>query len=130
MIRTDDLRRHGLIGAYGYGDDDSAKYSRRRGPQNTGGSAKSTPSHELRSLDIQTASSNIQLNPNNLVAVEASSGVKAADWDQESQTSQSRIIRHTRTWGVDFVSQDSDPQVSPVPAWTQDTWGIRSDQAS
>lgn len=130
MIRTDDLRRHGLIGVYGYGDDESAKSSTRRGPRNTVGSAKSTTSTGLRKLEVQTAARNTQLNPNNLVGVEASSGVKAADWDRESQTSQSRIIKQTRTWGVDFVSQDSNPEVSPVLAWTQDTWGKSSDQAS
>ncbi|KAF6241499.1 hypothetical protein HO173_000209 [Letharia columbiana] len=130
MIRTDDLRRHGLIGTYGYGDDESAKVSSRRGPPNTVGSAKSTTSHELRSLDVETAARSAQLNPNNLVAVEASSGVKAADWDQESQTSQSRIIKQTRTWGVDFESQDSNPEGLPVPAWTQGTWGKSSYRAS
>lgn len=119
MFRTDDFRRHGLIGAYGYGDDESAKASGRRGPQKE--SAKSTTSHGLRRLDVQTTSASTQLNPDNVAAVEAGSGVKAADWDQESQTSQSRIIKQTRTWAVDFESQDPNPAVSPVPAWTHDT---------
>ena len=120
MIRTDDLRRHGLIGAYGYGNDGSAKSSTRRDPQNTVEPAKSTTSHEPRALDFQTTGANTQLNSNNLSAVEASSGVKATDWDQESQTSQSRIIKQTRTWAVDFESQDSNPEVS-VPAWAHHT---------
>ena len=116
MIRTDDIRRHGLIGAYGYGDEGSAKLSSRRGPQNNVESAKSTIPHGLRRLDVQTTSGNTHLNPDNVAAVEAGSDVKAANWDQESQTSQSRIIKQTRTWAVDFESQDSNLEVSPLPA--------------
>lgn len=128
MIRIDDLRRHGLIGAYGYGDDGSAKSSTRRDPQNTVEPAKSTTSHESRTFDFRTTGANTRLNSNNLSAVEASSGVKVTDWDQESQTSQSRIIKQTRTWAVDFESQDSNPGVSG-PALTHHTWGNTSDQA-
>lgn len=127
MIRTDDLRRHGLIGTYGYGHDNSANFSGKRGPQNAVDSAKSTNSHELRGLDVQTSAGNTQPNLNNLAFFESSRGVHHADWDQESQTSHSRIIKQTKTWGVDIESPDSNPEISPVSASTQKPGSESSD---
>ena len=128
MIRSDDLRRHGLVGAHGYGNDESAKLSSRRVPKNAVDSEKSTNSHELRSLDFQTAKANTQLYENNPVFAEASRDIRTADWDHESQTSQSRIIKQTRTWDVDIESQDYDPQTSTVSASTLKPSGKSSDQ--
>ena len=128
MIRTDDLRRHGLVGSHGYGNDGSERFSGRCGPKNAVDSKKSTNSHELGGLDVQTEAPNTQVYHNNRVFAEASRNVRTADWDHESQTSQSRIIKQTRTWDVDIESQDYDPEISTASASTLKPNGKSSDQ--
>ena len=128
MIRTDDLRRHGLVGTHGYGNDESAKFFSKRGSKIAVDSEKSTNSHELRGLDVRTAAPNSQLCHNNPVFVEASRDVRTADWDHESQTSQSRLVKQTRTWDVDREPKDYDPKTSTVSAWTLKPTGKSSDQ--
>ena len=128
MIRTDDLRRHGLVGAHRYGNDESERFSSRCGPKNAVDSKKSTNSHELGASDVQTQAPNTQVYHNNRAFAEASRDVRIADWDHESQTSQSRIIKQTRTWDVDIESQDYDPVISTVSASTLKPNGKSSDQ--
>ena len=129
MIRTDDLRRRGLVGAHGYGNHESERFSSRRGLKNAVDSKKSTNSHEFDGLDIQTEAPSTQVHYNNRAFAEASRDVRTADWDHESQTSQSRIIKQTRTWDVDIESQDYDPVTSTVSASTLKPNGMTSDQA-
>lgn len=95
MIRSDDLRRRGMKFPYGYGSGKSAG-STTQGPSQTP-SRIAKPletSHELRA--IPTAASMGFGHHANATTVTATRD----DWDDGSETSQSKIIRQTTTWTV------------------------------
>ena len=52
IIRSNNLRRYGLIEVYGYKDNESAKFSNRYGLKNATYLGQSTNSYKLRGLDV------------------------------------------------------------------------------
>lgn len=95
MIRSDDLRRRGAKWPYGYGSWKSAGST-------TQGSSK-TPSRLAKSSvaphELGEVSSTRHL-PLGHHANATTSTAARDDWDDGSETSQSKIIRQTTTWAV------------------------------
>ena len=100
MIRTDDLRRRDITGAYAYGQSKSRSGSgfdklsniSSRFTKRAGGDA--SKSKKLSSVDGVTA-----VGENAITVTAATGGNNTLnDWDVESQKNSSRIIKQTTSW--------------------------------
>lgn len=97
MIRSDDLRRRGMKLPYGSGSGKSAGSTMLGSGKAPSRIAKSPDvSHELGQVSPNTGSFNFghQANSTTITAT------MRDDWDDGSDTSQSKIIRQTTTWAV------------------------------
>ncbi|KAI9732959.1 MAG: hypothetical protein M1818_007392 [Claussenomyces sp. TS43310] len=98
MIRTDDLRRHGLVGAYGYGTQKSEQWTANSDSRNRAGPADQS---NVRGKIAPFKNQDVQLD--NLTTITAGGRVKPVDWEArslDSQNSQVHIIRQTVGWTV------------------------------
>lgn len=95
MIRSDDLRRRGMKFPYGYGSGKSAGSTTQGQSQTPSRLAKSSEkSHELRDISgTDSVGFGHHANETTITATRD-------DWDEGSETSQSKIIRQTTTWTV------------------------------
>lgn len=95
MIRSDDLRRRGMKFPYAFGSGKSAG-STTQGQSLTPSRLAKPPetAHELR--DIPSTGNLGFGNHANATTITATRD----DWDDGSETSQSKIIRQTTTWTV------------------------------
>lgn len=97
MIRSDDLRRRGMKLPYGSGSGKSAGSTMLGSGKAPSRITKSPDvSHELGQVSPNTGSFNFghQANSTTITAT------MRDDWDDGSDTSQSKIIRQTTTWAV------------------------------
>lgn len=97
MIRSDDLRRRGIKLPYGSGSGKSAGSTIQGSGKAPSRLAKAPDvSHELGPLSPNTGNLNFghQANSTTITAT------MRDDWDDGSDTSQSKIIRQTTTWAV------------------------------
>ncbi|KAL8726982.1 MAG: hypothetical protein Q9166_006345 [cf. Caloplaca sp. 2 TL-2023] len=90
MLRSDDLRRRGMGGVYGYGSHNLADLSSR----SAGKKEKSQPASN------PSASKHYNL-PNNISTVMSLNRNEDPDRDSDSQKSSARIIKYTRTFSVE-----------------------------
>lgn len=95
MIRSDDLRRRGMKFPYGSGSGKSAGSTTQGQSLTPSGLAKpSETSHELREIPSR---GNLRFGHH----ANATTFTATRDnWDDGSETSQSKIIRQTTTWTV------------------------------
>ncbi|KAL9118548.1 MAG: hypothetical protein Q9187_004904 [Circinaria calcarea] len=103
MIRSDDLRRRGMNGTPQYGTAHS-----QRSVDHTQSKSSSKPARILqeKSLELNQISRGYvpPFKGQNSTTV-TTAGKDGHEWDADSQTSQSKIIKQTTTWQVDTESQ-------------------------
>lgn len=103
QMRADDLRRRGKTGVSGYGGSGGSGSNQR-----SGGTAGAKPAI----VDLTASASSQQSELHKLenipedkrcVITATATGPKepASSWDEQSQTSQTVLIKQTRTWDVD-----------------------------
>ena len=112
MIRADDLRRRGLSTphrAYG-GSKSSSGLSRNKVSHRSSHNGTNTATAESNELKILPSVMVRPFAARNTATIEASE--KDANWDADSQTSQSKIIKQTVEWAVD-VDQPALARVEP-----------------
>ena len=97
LIRTDDLRRHGHVGAYGYGTHKSEQGTAKNHPF--------TPIGVKDRYNISKEEGSFKVAPIKLQNLTTVTGdMKPADWDarsQETVNSNAHIIKQTTEWTVD-----------------------------
>ena len=91
MLRSDDLRRRGMNGVYGYGSHNLNSLSNSRS-----GGKKEKSQHASNA----SAGKHYKL-PNNISTVVSVSRNEDAERDSDSQKSSARIIKYTRTFSVE-----------------------------
>ena len=91
MLRSDDLRRRGLSGAYGYGSHNLTSLS----------SAKSNGRKEKSQLASNASVGKHYKLSNNISTVVSGNRNEDAERDSDSQKSSARIIKYTRTFTVE-----------------------------
>ena len=101
MIRTDDLRRRGLDGAYGYGSKNSANGASQARNQISVRLAKGFRRDASPSKPTAFGT-NVTTSGQNYTTISTAMDGQAlqTEWDAESQRSASRIIRQTTTFDV------------------------------
>jgi len=109
LMRADDLRRRGGTSAGSYNISDVPKSSGAKSAQSRVGKVVSKVANASRRVSERHDTPTIPLGnlspvPATLMFIEG----ERHDWDGQSQSSQTRIIRETRTWRVDI--QDSGAQ--------------------
>ncbi|KAI4234235.1 MAG: hypothetical protein LQ349_003911 [Xanthoria aureola] len=90
MLRTDDLRRRGMNGAYGYGSHNLTNLS-----------ARSNGKKEKSQIASNASAGKHYKLPNNISTVVSVSRNEDAERDSDSQKSSARIIKYTRTFSVE-----------------------------
>ena len=97
MIRSDDLRRRGIRLPYGSGSGKSAGSTMLGSGKEPSRFAKPPDvPHELGQLNPNTGHSNFGHRANSTMVT----ATMRDEWDDGSDTSQSKIIRQTTTWAV------------------------------
>ncbi|KAL8857575.1 MAG: hypothetical protein Q9178_005903 [Gyalolechia marmorata] len=91
MLRSDDLRRRGLSGAYGYGSHNLTSLS----------SSRSNGRKEKSALASNASVGKHYKLPNNISTVVTGNRNEDAERDSDSQKSSARIIKYTRTFTVE-----------------------------
>lgn len=107
MIRSDDLKRRGMDGSYGNSSQGGLTWKRSKSSQNAPKSPspiRSTPSpsgqHELMSITPGNGALTGK-SPNGYSVTATGGHGVGSEWDTESQSSVSQMIKQPRTWAVD-----------------------------
>ena len=106
MMWTDDLRRQGLVGNYGYAGES--------GPEGQSNISRIRPSirhNPQKSGSSIYAGVHSQTETNHVTTVEGGNHIVLGKWDEDGQNSQSRIIQ-TTTWAVGSESAESSDKIS------------------
>lgn len=110
LLRSDDLRRRGLEGSYGYKSQPSRKSS---------SVPLSTVKSKRSETKVPTSDNPIPLRPAQDNAAVTTVQADISGWeDAQSTSSQSRIIRYTNTWTVD--SEHADGSAPPEVVYAPD----------
>lgn len=91
MLRSDDLRRRGMGGVYGYGSHNLTNLS----------TSRSTGKKEKPHLTSNPSAGKHYKLPNNISTVVSMNRNEDPERDSDSQGSASRIIKYTRTFSVE-----------------------------
>ena len=97
FLRTDDLRRRGTKGLNGYGTAETG---------DTKGSSKSdrkTIDPNSASIALKRLGNPSEAEQDNVTTIQAG----RRDWDGESQTSRSNMIKKTTNWSIDIAPRNT-----------------------
>ncbi|ESZ91436.1 hypothetical protein SBOR_8159 [Sclerotinia borealis F-4128] len=104
MMRADDLRRRG-----GTENDDYNGYYVHKSGDSSGLGGKGSKIRKMVSDSLESRKTVETFRLSNLIPGDATTTVgtgEAYEWDGQSHTSQSQIIKETRTWNVDVQSTE------------------------